>query len=288
MGAFVRPSDLQTALGIRAETGARPLAGGTDLFPADAVATGWGGPGLDELDLLDLSGIAELAAIEVLVDRIELGALVTWADVLRRSLPPWLDGLRQAAREVGGMQIQNRGTLAGNLCNASPAADGVPPLLALDARVRLQRPDGVRELALAEFLTGNRRTALAPDELLTHIVVPKQSPAARSVFLKLGARRYLVISIAMVAVTSVLDEGGRLADLRIALGACSAVARRLVELESRLGGLTPAEAAQAVEARDVADLEPIDDIRASAAYRRHAALVLIRRALTGHPVAAAA
>jgi N-methylhydantoinase B len=89
-------------------------------------------------------------------------------------------------------------------------------------------------------------------------------------------------------VTSALDEGGRLADLRIAVGACSAAARRLVELESRLGGLTPAEAAQAVEARDLVDLEPMDDIRASAAYRRHAALVLVRRALTGQPVAAAA
>lgn len=288
MGAFVRPSDLQTALGIRAETGAVPLAGGTDLFPADASATAWGGRGLDELNLLDLSGIAELAAIDDLVDRIEIGALVTWTDVMRWSLPPWLDGLRQAACEVGGLQIQNRGTLAGNLCNASPAADGVPPLLALDARVRLQNPAGVRELPLAAFLMGNRRTALAPDELLTHIIVPKQPPAARSVFLKLGARRYLVISIAMVAVTSALDEGGRLADLRIAVGACSAAPRRLVELESRLGGLTPAEAAQAVEARDLVDLEPIDDIRASAAYRRYAALVLVRRALTGQPVAAAA
>jgi CO/xanthine dehydrogenase FAD-binding subunit len=288
MGAYHRPNDLETALRLLAETGARPLAGGTDLFPADAASTAWGEPGLDQADLLDLAGLGTLAGIDDLADRIEIGALVTWAEAASAGLSAWFDAVGTAAREVGGAQIQNRGTIAGNLCNASPAADGVPPLLALDARVRLASLEGTRELALGDFVLGNRRTALQPGELLTHIVVPKPPAGSRSVFLKLGARRYLVISIAMVASTTTLDDTGRIGDVRIAVGACSAVAQRLSALEARLTGLTPAAAAASVSSADLAGLAPIDDIRASADYRRHAALVLVRRALAGQSLAVAA
>ena len=288
MGAYHRPNDLDTALRLRAATGARPMAGGTDLFPADAVRTAWGEPGLARDDLLDLACLPDLARIDDLGDRVEIGALVTWAAAASCTLPPWFDAVRVAAREVGGAQIQNRGTIAGNLCNASPAADAVPPLLALDARVRLARSGRTRELALADFLRGNRQTALEPDELLTHIVVPAPPPEARSVFLKLGARRYLVISIAMVAATITLDGSGRIGDVRIAVGACSAVARRLGALEARLSGLTPAAAAATVTGADLDTLAPLDDIRASADYRRHAALVLVRRAIAGRASSLAA
>lgn len=288
MGAFHRPRDLETALRLLAETGATPVAGGTDIFPADATATAWGRPGLVLQELLDLSGLADLARLDDGADRVEIGALVTWADLAGCRLPPWFDAVRAAAREVGGLQIQNRGTLGGNLCNASPAADGVPPLLALDARARLAGVRGTRELPLGDFLLGNRRTALEPDELLTHIVVPKPPAAARSVFLKLGARRYLVISIAMVAATVTLDGAGRIGEARIAVGACSSVARRLRALEARLVGMAPSAAAASVSSADLADLEPIDDIRASADYRRHAALVLVRRALAGQRLEVAA
>ncbi len=291
MGTYNRPEDLDTALRLMAAGPVVPLAGGTDLFPADAARSGWGEPPLDTpegADLVDLSGLKALCRIADMEDRVEIGALVTWTNALHDHLPPWFDAVRQAAREVGGMQIQNRGTLAGNLCNASPAADGVPPLLALDARVRLASVRGTRELPLDSFLLGNRRTARAPDELVTHIVVPKLPAAARSVFLKLGARRYLVISIAMVAMTVLLDEGGRIVELRLAVGACSPVAARLPELEERLVGLTPEVAAAAVEPADLAMLAPIDDVRASGAYRRHAALVLLRRALGGERLQVAA
>ena len=288
MGAYHRPSDLDTALQLLAETGARPLAGGTDLFPTDAASTAWGKAGIEQHGLLDLSALAELQHIDTSAERIEIGALVTWSDAVAADLPPWFDAVRQAAREVGGRQIQNRGTLAGNLCNASPAADGVPPLMALDASVQLTSRSGVRELPLTTFLQGNRQTAIRPDELLTHIMLPKPPAEARSVFLKLGARRYLVISIAMVAVTTTLDDAGRIADIRIAVGACSAVAQRLPELEARLQDLTPEAAAAAVTADDLIEIEPIDDVRASAAYRRHAALVLVRRALQDEPLMAAA
>jgi CO/xanthine dehydrogenase FAD-binding subunit len=288
MGAYHRPNDLDTALRLLAENGGTPLAGGTDLFPADAARTAWGEPGLDQSDLLDLAGLGELARIDDHGDQIELGALVTWADAAASTLPSWFDAVRAAAREVGGAQIQNRGTIAGNLCNASPAADGVPPLLALDARVRLASASRTRELALADFILGNRRTAREPDELLTHIIVPKPPAMARSVFLKLGARRYLVISIVMVAATMVLDARGRIAELRIAVGACSATAQRLRGLECRLEGLTPEEASASIGAADLEALAPIDDIRASADYRRHAALVLVRRALADQSLAVAA
>lgn len=284
MGAYHRPDDLDAAIRLLAAGPVLPFAGGTDVLPADATRSAWGEPALDTpagADLLDLSGLRALRRVEEMSDRVEIGALVTWTEALHAPLPCWFDAVRQAACQIGGVQIQNRGTLAGNLCNASPAADGVPPLLALEARVRLASPRGTRELALDEFLLGNRRTARAPDELLTHIVLPKPPAAARSLFLKLGARRYLVISIAMAAVTVVLDDAGRIALLRLAVGACSPVAVRLSELEARLLGLTPHAAAAAIGPADLAALAPIDDVRGSGAYRRQAALVLLRRALGG-------
>ena len=290
-GAYHRPDTLDEALRLLATGPLVPLAGGTDILPADAARSAWGEPALDTPDgvgLLDLSGLSALRRIEEVGDTLEIGALVTWSDALATSLPGWFDAVRQAACRIGGMQIQNRGTLAGNLCNASPAADGVPPLLALDARVRLASLGGRRELALTDFLLGNRRTARAPEELLTHIVLPKPPAAARSVFLKLGARHYLVISIAMLAMTMALDDEGRIALLRLAVGACSPVAVRLPELEARLLGLTPLAASSAVEPADLAALTPIDDVRASGAYRRHAALVLLRRALGGETARVAA
>ncbi len=291
MGAYYRPDTLDDALRLLATGPLLPFAGGTDVLPADATRSAWGEPALDApngVDLLDLSGLSSLRRIAEVGETVEIGALVTWTEAQQARLPSWFDAVRQAACQVGGAQIQNRGTLAGNLCNASPAADGVPPLLALDAGVRLASARGVRELALREFLLGNRRTARAPDELLTHIVVPKPLAGARSVFLKLGARRYLVISIAMVAMTMALDESGRIVLLRLAVGACSPVAARLHELEARLSGLTPLAAAAAIELADLAMLTPIDDVRASGAYRRHAALVLLRRALGGEGVRRAA
>ena len=202
MNAYVRPGSLDDALARLSERPHRVLAGGTDVFPADATAVGWGKPGIghpDSAPILDIGGLDALGGIRRLPDRTEIGALVTWTEAIDSDLPAWFDGVRMAAREVGGRQIQNRGTLAGNLCNASPAADGVPPLLVLNARVRLRHRGGARELPLRDFITGNRRTCLRAGELMTAIVIPSPGPGTRSTFLKLGARRYLVISIAMTA-----------------------------------------------------------------------------------------
>jgi CO/xanthine dehydrogenase FAD-binding subunit len=178
------------------------------------------------------------------------------------------------------VQIQNAGTVAGNLCNASPAADGVPALLILDAEVELLSAAGRRTLPLGGFLTGPRRTARRPDELLTAVLVPKGSAAGRSGFLKLGARKYLVISIAMAAVR-LATEAGRIAQAAVAVGACSATAQRIGPVESALvGRRADAALAGAVSDADVAAcLSPIDDVRGSARYRAQAAAELIRRTL---------
>jgi CO/xanthine dehydrogenase FAD-binding subunit len=208
------------------------------------------------------------------------GARASWTDILRHDLPPAFDALKLAAREVGSIQIQNRGTIAGNLCNASPAADGVPPLMVLDAQVELASATGTRLLPLSDFILGNRQTARRPDELLVALRVPRASTEGASHFLKLGARRYLVISIAMVATRIALDEDGRIAEAAISVGACSAVAQRLRRLETALiGRQQGADALDAVSDCTFDELTPIDDVRASAAYRRRAAAEITRRAL---------
>ena len=271
MGDYLRPTSLDEAL----QALARPwtvLAGGTDFYPARV------GRAIDE-NVLDITAIAALRGIAAGPDGWRLGATTTWSQLLEAELPPLFDGLKQAAREVGGRQIQNTGTIAGNLCNASPAADGVPPLLALDAEVELMGRAGTRRLPLASFITGNRRTVLAPGELLVAIHVPRPIWPARSAFLKLGARRYLVISIAMAAATVEIEDN-RIAAARIAVGACSAVAQRLPALELALVGVPlDRDLAQRVEAAQLAPLTPIDDVRGSAAYRRDAGVTVLRRLL---------
>ncbi len=273
MGAYLRPSRLEDALTALA----RPhvvLAGGTDFYPARV------GRAIDE-DVLDIGGIAVLRGISADAAGWRLGATTTWSELLETDLPPLFDGLKQAAREVGGRQIQNAGTLAGNLCNASPAADGVPCLLALDAEIEIAGPAGRRRLALRQFITGVRRTALTQDELVVAVHVPRPGNEARSAFLKLGTRRYLVISIAMAAATLEIADG-RVASARIAVGACSPIAERLPDLEAALAGAPlDARLAERVEVSHLAPLSPIDDVRGSAAYRSDAVVTVLRRLLRG-------
>jgi CO/xanthine dehydrogenase FAD-binding subunit len=207
-------------------------------------------------------------------------ATATWTEVRGADLPSLFDGLREAATTIGGVQIQNRGTVVGNVANASPAADGVPSLMALDAAVELASLRGRRRVPVGEFVTGNRATLRAPDELVTGIHVPDVVGDGRGGFEKLGARTSLVISIAMVAGVLVRSDDARIADARIAVGACSPVARRLPDLEARLRGQPwSAGAATQPVAADLAPLTPIDDIRGTADYRFDAALTLVRRLL---------
>jgi CO/xanthine dehydrogenase FAD-binding subunit len=272
MPSYLRPDTLDDALGALSSGSPVILAGGTDFYPARV------GRPLDD-DVLDISRIAALRGVAETDDAWRIGALTSWTTLVETGLPPLFDALKAAARDVGGVQIQNRGTIAGNLCNASPAADGVPPLLAMDAAVELASAAGIRTLPLSEFVLGNRRTARRADEMVTAIVVPKPEDGAVSTFLKLGARRYLVISIAMVAAVAERAADGTVARARVAVGSCSETARRLPALEAALAGNPLSGLGAYAEAVHLAPLSPIDDVRGSAAYRVDAALTLVRRAL---------
>jgi len=275
---YFRPNTLDEAVHVLASSGGQILAGGTDFFPSlgDRPVIG---------TVVDISRLGELKGVVKEPKYIRIGGLTTWTEVVKTPLPQCFDGLKTAAREIGGIQIQNRATVAGNLCNASPAADSVPPLLTLDADVELVSQAGVRRVALADFIVGNRKTLRRPGEILSQIFVPRTVENAASTFLKLGARRYLVISIAMVAAVIQMDTGGRVTDARVAIGSCSVVARRLPDLEHALMGASAASGAASstlgslATADHLEDLSPVSDVRATAAYRRDAALRLVQRAL---------
>jgi CO/xanthine dehydrogenase FAD-binding subunit len=270
---YERPRTLNQALSALASGPWSVLAGGTDFYPML-------GEGRPDGPVLDISAIEGLRGIGRDRGYLRIGALTRWGDLAGADLPPAFDALKRAAREVGSIQIQNRATIAGNLCNASPAADGVPPLLALDAQIQLVSASGSRQIGIESFIDGYRSTLRRADELVTAILVPEAATRGVSAFLKLGARKYLVISIAMVAVRLVLDEGGRIGEARVAVGACSPVARRLVRLEQALVGRLAGEGfAGRVEPEHLAPLDPIDDVRATAAYRMEATRELIVRSL---------
>ena len=274
MAGYLRPNSVSEALEALRARRWTVLAGGTDFYPERV------GKPLDD-DVLDITALDALRGIEARSDHWRIPALTTWSDLLAADLPPLFDGLKRAAKELGGVQIQNVATLSGNLCNASPAADGVPCLLSLGASVELSAVDRVVSLPLARFVLGNRATALGPDQLLTAITVPKpKAPRAYGHFLKLGARRYMVISIAMAAAVAEVADDGTIRAARVAVGACSAMAKRLPDLEAALKGRRFAPGlGEAAVAAHLGSLAPIDDLRGSATYRTDAALTLVRRAL---------
>ncbi|MEO8470136.1 MAG: FAD binding domain-containing protein [Chloroflexota bacterium] len=278
MGSYLRPTTVTEAIEAlaRAREEGRPavvVAGATDHYPVRVGRVA-------HEDVVDISAIPGLRSIEDVEGGWKIPALATWTDVATTPLPPLFDGLRRAALAVGGRQIQNRATVVGNLVNASPAADGTPNLLALDAVVTLASVRGERRVPVAAFVTGNRTTVREVDEIVTGLFVPLADAATRATFLKLGSRAYLVISIAMVAAVLSVDAARRITAARVAVGACSAAAQRLPELEATLRGLPAAPGLGAsVRSEHLAGLSPIDDVRGSAVYRREAAETLVRRAL---------
>lgn len=272
---YAKPHSLEEALALLAEGPWRILAGGTDFYPA------LGAKPLRE-NVLDINALSDLRGVSEDDGAIVVGARTTWTAIARADLPPAFDAFKAAAREVGSIQIQNVGTVAGNLCNASPAADGVPALMALDAEVELRAADGTRRLPLQKFILGNRKTAIRPGEMVTAIRIPRASAKGSSAFVKLGARRYLVISIAMAAARLVVGADGHITEAAVAIGSCSAVAERLPALEAALvGRLADACLAAAVAAEHLAGLSPIEDVRGSRAYRIEAAREIVARALLG-------
>ena len=270
MTCYAKPTTVDEALALLARADWRPLAGATHFYPAQGVNP------IRE-NVMDINGLSELRGISETAENIVIGARTTWMDLQCANLPPALDALKQAAREVGSVQIQNAATVAGNLCNASPAADGVPVLLTLGAEVELRSARETRCLPLPGFILGNRRTARQADELVTAIRIPKHSMRGTSAFFKLGARRYLVISIAMAAVRIVADSK-HVESAAVAVGACSAVAQRLTRLETALAGRRIDEVVEIIAQTELPELAPIDDVRGSAGYRMAAAREIVLRA----------
>ena len=269
---FLRPGSLNEALEALAQTHGTILSGGTDLFPATTASQL---PGT----VIDISRISELRGIQFSEGAIRIGARTTWTEVASAPLPPGFDGLRAAAREIGGIQIQNQGTVGGNICNASPAADGVAALIALDAEVTLASHTASRTIPVADFIQGNRTTARQSHEILSSVQIPRHWDNAASSFLKLGARRYLVISIVMVAANLLVSRGG-VSKAAICVGSCSSKALRLRALERALVGASPStQLSRLIQPEHFSGLSPIDDVRATAAYRREASQTLVRRAI---------
>ncbi len=270
--AYFAPTDLNDALSILREHRPKIIAGCTDYFPSKNI-------GEPAISLLDISRIEDLHGIEKIGDHWRIGAATTWSDLIAAKLPSYFRGLKLAAREVGSVQIQNSATIVGNICNASPAADGIPPLLTLDAEVEVSDQTRQRIIPLSAFILGPRQIDLRPDEFVTSIRVPLQSDQVRSHFLKLGSRTYLVISIAMISVTvrlarSIIDS------THIAVGSCTPVAVRLTKLEKFLTGQT-VHALKCVVLPDnlFSELAPITDVRATAQYRKAVVPELCRRAI---------
>lgn len=248
------------------------IAGGTDVYPSLI--------GCDVPDnVLDLSRVDELRGVTHDAGWTRFGASTTWLEVVSADLPPDFRGFKQAALQIGAVQVQNTATVAGNICTASPAGDSIPVLLTLDAVVELCGAGGTRRVAFEDFITGYRTTAKRADEIVIAILAPDAAGRRRSAFVKLGARSHLVISLAMVAVAVTRDESNAVVEARVAVGACSPVARRLRSVERRIIDSSRAGRPVTVTGADLDDLAPIDDVRCTGPYRLHVVPQLVQRAI---------
>lgn len=259
--AVHQPRTLAEALRLLRDEGPLvPLAGCTDVYVGLNFGTAPPGP------FLDLSGLRELRGIRRRGGGLSIGALVTFAELGRDPLiARGAPTLAEAARQVGGVQIQNRATLGGNIANASPAADGVPVLAAADARLWLASAEGERRVPVTGFFSGYRRTVLAPGELIRAIELP--APSGRPWFRKVGTR-------AANAIAKVVLAGVRDTPPRLALGSVGPTVLRLPRTEAALAaGATADEAAAVLDT----EISPIDDLRSTADYRRRVAANLLRQ-----------
>src|SRR5438105_7777016 len=253
------PRSLDEALRIKSEQPAAvPLAGGTDLMV--------------ELNfdrrrpevLLNLGEVAELRGWSREDGGLRLGAGLTYTEAMAEPLASLLPALAEASRTVGSPQIRNRGTLGGNLGTASPAGDALPPLLVEDAEVEVASVHGTRRVALREFLVGPKRNALGGEELIVAVLV--RPSGAPQTFMKVGPRNAMVIAVCSLAVSVDRERG----ELRAAFGSAGPVPALVT---------APVEEAEGFPALVASAASPIDDVRGTAVYRRHALRVLAARGL---------
>lgn len=271
-------TDARHAVVLLAEHAAsvKILAGGTDLLVELKNASHV------PRAVVDISRAPDLKQIAVTSRGLSIGALVTHGDIMRsaviRDLCP---ALLDAAHTIGAVQTRNLGTIGGNLVTCVPSMDSGPTLMALDASVIIAGAKGERQLSLADFFLGPRRTALAADELLKEIVIPAASLRKPTHFLKFGLRKGQALALVNAA-ASLWAADGKFKDTRIALGAVAPTVMRATEAERYLEGRAIAPEAMAEAARIAAgEAKPITDFRASAEYRRDLVAVLVKRALAG-------
>lgn len=271
------PATLAEALALlESEPGVwKPFAGGTDLMVLLEAGK------LAHRNYVNIWGLNELRGIEATDTHVTLGALTTYTEVqtnpiLRREFPM----LRQAASETGGLAIQNRGTLGGNIVNASPAADSPPALLAYDAEIELVSNRGSRWLPYQSFHTGYKQMHIDPDELLARIRLPRNTAGLTHYYRKVGTRKAQAISkVCFAAVGRIIE--GKIVDTRIVVGSVAPVVVRCVQTEAALRGQTPDEQTVAAAwASLVREISPIDDIRSTAKYRLQVAKNLLADFLT--------
>jgi CO/xanthine dehydrogenase FAD-binding subunit len=269
------PRNLFEAYEHLAAGASRPIAGGTDLMVA---ITGELGPVPKRM--LDLSRIKELRGIALEADGLVLGARTTYTEIRRSALcREHLPALVEAAATIGAAQIQNRGTLGGNIANASPAGDTLPILLAADAMILVGGQRGEREVSASDFFVAYRKTALAPDELILQVRFPLP-PGRELRFRKVGTRRAQAISKVVVALAWQDRGAPGWSDVRLALGSVAATPIRATSTEVVLEGARPTPEVADRAAETLADeLQPIDDVRSTADYRRAVAARVLHRLL---------
>ncbi|MHB8419568.1 MAG: FAD binding domain-containing protein [Myxococcales bacterium] len=257
--------------------GLRVLAGGTDLMVQLNARVGLTRFG----HVLDIWKLSELRFVDRQGGTLRIGALATYTDLLRSPLVrEALPALAEVSREVGAWAIQNRGTLGGNVCNASPAGDTLPILLAAGATLVLGGPRGERRVAAEDFFVAYRKTALAADELLLRAELPALATSERLVYRKVGTRRAQSISRTFLAVRAAA-AGGRLSGVRIAAGCVAPVPLRCKATEAAVEGRAmDAPALAAARAALLAEIHPISDVRASAEYRARVSGNVLERLLS--------
>ena len=277
MSAYLAPITLAQALVLHdAHPQARWLAGGTDLLVHLRQIPATTKPPI----LIDISRVPEMHGIHVDAGGLHIGAGNSFAHIAASPLvAAYAPALQQAALTVGGPAIRNMGTLGGNLCSASPAADSLPPLVMLDAQVELSSASGTRRLAVADFVTGPRQTQLAADELLTRVSLPLRPELNTQRFVKIGLRQSLAIAVASFAGMLVCDADGCITEARFAWGSVGPVVQRFPEIEALLTGQTaaslPPDLLAQVLQKVRTSVQPVEDLRASADYRRAMASQLL-------------
>ena len=248
----------------------KPFAGGTDLMVLLEAGK------LAHRNYVNIWNLEELRGIDAANEHITLGALTTYTDVqenplLRAEFPM----LCQAAGETGGLAIQNRGTLGGNIVNASPAADSPPALLAYDAEVELVSTQGSRWLPYRGFHTGYKQMNIRPDELLSRIRLPRNTSGAKHYYRKVGTRKAQAISKVCFAALGRTSDG-QIEDVRIVVGSVAPIVVRCVQTESVLRGQKPdSTTVKSAQASLLREISPIDDIRSTASYRLQVAANLL-------------